>query len=269
ERDLEGGLRQGARRGPRGPRRLPAGRVPERGRLHPRDAAHGRGRLRRHRGRAALQRPRDGRSDHPGRRPARPRRRRPDPGRPAGRRGGRRGGGPHPGDDLLEPGRALRRGALGRGPRRRRRSGDDHPRPHARPRRRVGRGGRRPRPRQGLPRRAQLDPGPGRDDDGRLPGLRLRHRRHGGHGCPDDDVRPRRAPRRAGAGHHRPADRRRPRRQHRRPGRRGGGLRRRRDRRLGDRPDAPRPPRRRGGRARRAAGPGRGPRRRGTAWPSV
>ena len=71
--------------------------------------AHGRRRLRRHRGRPALQRPGDGRPHDPGRRPAGARARRPHRRRAAHRRGGRRDRHAHRGDDLLEPGRALRR----------------------------------------------------------------------------------------------------------------------------------------------------------------
>ena len=99
--------------------------------------------------------------------------------RAAHRRGGRRDRRAHPGDDLLEPRRALRRRAVRRRPRRRRGRGPDHARPDARQRRRVDRRRRRPRPRQGVPRRAVLDRRPDRDDHRRLPRLRLRHRRHG------------------------------------------------------------------------------------------
>ena len=72
-------------------------------------ARDGRRRLRRDRGRPALQRPGDGRPDDPGRRPAGARRRRPHPRRAPHRRGGRRDRHPDAGDDLLEPRRALRR----------------------------------------------------------------------------------------------------------------------------------------------------------------
>ena len=69
---------------------LPGG-LPRRRRRHRGDARDGRRRLRRDRDRAALQRPGDGRPDHPGRRPAGPRRRRAHRRRAAHRRGrGRR-----------------------------------------------------------------------------------------------------------------------------------------------------------------------------------
>ena len=108
-----------------------------------------------------------GRADDPGRGPAGARRRRPHPRRAADRRGGRRDRHPDAGHDLLEPGRAVRRGAVRRRPRRRRGSRADHPRPHARQRARLDRGRRRPRPRQGLPGRAVLDRRADRDDHAR------------------------------------------------------------------------------------------------------
>ena len=87
---------------------LPAG-FPDVDGRHRRARGDGRRRLRRHRGRAALQRPGHGRPDHPGRRPAGAGRRRPHHRRAAHRRGGRRHRHPDRRDDLLEPRRALRR----------------------------------------------------------------------------------------------------------------------------------------------------------------
>ena len=78
----------------------------------------------------------------------------------------------------------------------RRGSGPDHARPHPRQRRRVDRGRRRPRPRQGLPGRAVVDRRADRDDHRRLPRLRLRHRGHGRHRCARHHQRPRRPARR-------------------------------------------------------------------------
>ena len=69
-------------------------------------------------------------------------------------------------------------------PVRRRRRRPDHAGPDARLRARVDRGRRRPGPGQGVPRRTVLDRRADRDDHGCLPGLRLRHRRHGRHRRP-------------------------------------------------------------------------------------
>ena len=99
------------------------------------------------------------------------------------------------GDDLLEPRRALRRGALRGRSRRRRRRGPDHPRPDARLRPRVVGRGRPARPRQDLPGRAIVDRRADRDDDRRLPRVRLRHCGDGRDRGPVDDQRPRRAAR--------------------------------------------------------------------------
>ena len=150
-------LREGPRGRPRRAGRLPAGRLPRRRRRHRRAQGDGRRRLRRDRDRAALQRPGHGRPDHPGRRPAGARPRRPHHRRAPHRRGGRRHRHADRGDDLLEPGRALRRRPVRPRPRRRRGSGADHPRPHPGRRPAVAGRGRRARPRQGLPGRAVLD----------------------------------------------------------------------------------------------------------------
>ena len=80
-------------------------------------------------------------------------------------------------------------------------------------------------------------------------GLRLRHRGDGRDRCPRHHQRPGRPAGGPDQGHDRPSGRRRARREQRRPGGRGGGVRRRRDRRLGVRPRAARPPRRPGRRA--------------------
>ena len=69
-------------------------------------------------------------------------------------------------------------------PVRRRRRRPDHAGPDARLRARVDRGRRRPGPGQGVPRRTVLDRRADRDDHGCLPGLRLRHCRHGRHRRP-------------------------------------------------------------------------------------
>ena len=66
----------------------------------------------------------------------------------------------------------------------RRGSRADHARPDPRQRRGVDRRRRRARPRQDLPGRADLHRRADRDDDRRLPRLRLRHRRHGRHRRP-------------------------------------------------------------------------------------
>ncbi|CAA9401064.1 MAG: Tryptophan synthase alpha chain, partial [uncultured Nocardioides sp.] len=259
-------LREGARRGSRGARRLPARRLPRRRVLDRGDPLHGRLRLRRHRGRAALQRPRHGRADHPGRGPAGAGGRHPHHRRAPHRRGGRRDGHAHGGDDLLEPRRALRRRPLRRRPRLRRGSGPDHPRPHPRQRSRLDRRGGRPRPRQDLPGRPVVDRRAHRDDHRRVPRLRLRHRRHGGHRGPCELQRPRRPAGRAHPGDDRPAGVRRARRLPRRPGRGGRRLRRRRHRRLRVRAHPAGPRRRPCGRALGAGRPDGRPRRRRPAW---
>ena len=69
-RERSHGLREGPRRRPERPGRLPAGRVPRRRRRHRRTPRDGRLGLRRHRGRPALLRPGDGRAHHPGGRAA-------------------------------------------------------------------------------------------------------------------------------------------------------------------------------------------------------
>ena len=128
---------------------LPAG-LPRRPGRHRRAAGDGRRRLRRDRGRAALQRPGDGRPDDPGRRPAGARPRRPHHRRAPHRRGGRRHRHADGRHDLLEPRRALRRRPVRPRPRGRRGSGADHPRPHPGRRPAVAGRRRRARPRQGL-----------------------------------------------------------------------------------------------------------------------
>ena len=102
-------LREDARRGPGRARGLPAGRLPRRRRQHRGDQGDGRVGLRRHRGGAALQRPRDGRAHDPGGRPAGARARRPHHRRDPCGRGRGRDRHPHRRDDLLEPRRAVRR----------------------------------------------------------------------------------------------------------------------------------------------------------------
>ena len=87
----------------------------------------------------------------------------------------------------------------------RRGSGAHHARPHPRLGVGVDRRRRRPRARQGLPRRPEQHRGAGRHDDRRLPRLRLRHRRHGRDRRPDHDQRPGRPARGPHQGHHRPA----------------------------------------------------------------
>ena len=120
---LADAVRGGAGREPGGADRLPAGRLPDRGRLDRRDARDGRGRSRHRRGRRPVQRPGDGRADDPGRRRAggasgrRPARRAARGGAVVRRRCRRRR------DDVLEPDRALRRRAVRRRSRRRRRVG--------------------------------------------------------------------------------------------------------------------------------------------------
>ncbi len=143
------GVRARPDRGPRRARRLPARRFPRRPRRDRGAADDGRLRLRRDRDRPALQRPGDGRPDDPGRRPARSRGRVPRQRRDPHRRGGRRDRHPDAGDDLLEPGRAVRPrppgrrrrrgGAVRQGPGQCRGSRPDHPGPHARLRRGVDR----------------------------------------------------------------------------------------------------------------------------------
>ena len=196
-RERSHGLREGPRRRPERPGRLPAGGVPRRRRRHRRTPRDGRLGLRRHRGRPALLRPGHGRAHHPGRRAAGPAGRRPDRRRAAHRRGGRRHRYARRGDDLLEPRRALRRGALRGRSRRRRRRGPDHPRPDARLRPRVVGRGRPARPRQGLPGRAVVDRRADRDDRAGLPRLRLRHCRDGRHRRPHHHERAGRAAGRA------------------------------------------------------------------------
>ena len=119
--------------------------------------------------------------------------RRTDRRRAAHRRGGRRHRYARRGDDLLEPCRALRRGALRGRSRRRRRRGPDHPRPDARLRPRVVGRGRPARPRQGLPGRAVVDRRADRHDRAGLPRVRLRHRRDGRHRRPHHHERAGRA----------------------------------------------------------------------------
>ena len=102
-------VREDACRRPGRPGGLPPGRLPRRGRRHRGARGDGRRGLRRDRGRPALQRPGDGRPHHPGRRPAGARGRRPHHRRDPHGRGGRRHRRADRGDDLLEPGRALRR----------------------------------------------------------------------------------------------------------------------------------------------------------------
>ena len=137
---IDDALRPHPRREPRGAGRLPARRAsrtsPARSRRSRRWSRHG---VRPRRGRAALQRPGDGRarsSRRPPSRRSRPASRTADV---LDRRGGRRRRRPGAGDDLLEPGRALRRRRVRRRPRGRGRGGADHPRPDPGRGRRVDR----------------------------------------------------------------------------------------------------------------------------------
>src|SRR5690606_15646063 len=164
------------------------------------------------------------------------------------------------GDDLLQPGAALRRRRVRPRPRRRGRARGDHPRSDPRRGRGVARRLRRARPRPDLPGRTVLHRGADRLDRRRHPRVPLRHVHDGRHRCPR---RGRERGARAGGAvpdAHVAAGRGRPGRQVGRPGRRGRGLRRRCGRRLGGRHG--RGGRRRPRRARAGAGAaGRRPQR--------
>ena len=163
-------------------------------------------------------------------------------------------------DDLLEPGRPLRRRPLRPGPRLRRRSRADHARPDPRQRRGVDRGRRRATT---STRSSWSRPS---STDARIAMTTAACRGFvyatavmgvtGARTSTSDLAGPLVARTRGATDL---PGRGRPRRQQRRPGRRGGVVRRRRDRRLGVRPGAARPPRRPAGRAARPRGADRGP----------